>query len=361
MVRRRSLLAAAAALPPAALIAGSAVGATAAPATPSRHVHAFYYPWYGNPSFYGSWRHWNGTDHTPPDDITSNFYPTAGPYDSGDVDGVVAQHMAWLRQAGVGVAVTSWWGQGSYEDQRVPGLLSAAAAQDIQIAWHIEPYTDRTAASVVSDVGYINDQYGGSSAFFRDAEHGNRPAFYVFDSLAITDWSALDAVNGENLILTQTTDISKTDHFGGMYNYAVGTSFAGWDACGAYCRDNGKVWSPSVGPGYIDRRAKPGSTATIYDRDDGAMYDGNWSGALATANGGPPTWVSITSFNEWHEGTMIEPATASPPGGYGYLTYDGAYGSTGTAAETAYLDRTNYWVGQLESMLGSADSPRGTG
>ncbi len=37
-----------------------------------------------------------------------------------------------------------------------------------------------------------------------------------------------------------------------------------------------------------------------------------------------PTWVSITSFNEWHEGTMIEPATNTPPSGYGYQTFAGA-------------------------------------
>ena len=24
----------------------------------SRHTHIFYYPWYGNPDFYGQWRHW---------------------------------------------------------------------------------------------------------------------------------------------------------------------------------------------------------------------------------------------------------------------------------------------------------------
>ncbi|MFJ6213597.1 discoidin domain-containing protein [Streptomyces sp. NPDC092296] len=319
----------------------------ATPPAPSTDVHFFYYPWYGTPAFNGSWRHWPQGDHQPPNEISSNFYPALGPYDSGDLSGAVAQHMAWVRQAGVGVIVTSWWGQGSYEDQRVSGLLSVAAQYGVKVAWHLEPYTGRTAASTVSDIRYINSRYGSSPAFHRDAKHGNRPVFYIFDSLDIADWSALDQVNGDNLILTQTTDCSKVTHFGGMYNYAVGTDFTGWKGIADWCRANGKVWAPSVGPGYIDDRAVPGNTTPTLTRADGATYDLIWSSALAPENGGPPTWVSITSFNEWHEGTMIEPATGTPPAGVGYQTYEGAYGRTGAAATTAYLDRTLYWVNRF--------------
>lgn len=320
-------------------------GAADLPAV-STKVHFFYYPWYGSPTVYGSWRHWPQGDHQPPLDITSNFYPKLGAYDSGD-SAVVAQHMSWIRQAGVGVIATSWWGQGGYEDQRVPLLLDVAAQYGVKVAWHLEPYGGRTAASTVADIQYITSRYGSHPACFRDPEHGNRPAFYVFNSLLISDWSALAAVNSANIVLTQTTDVSKAAYFGGLYNYAVGTDFTGWKGIADWCRANGRIWAPSVGPGYIDDRAVPGNTTPNLERADGSTYDRIWSSALAPANGGPPTWVSITSFNEWHEGTMIEPATSAPPSGYGYQTYAGAYGSTGTASETAYLSRTRYWVGQF--------------
>jgi glycoprotein endo-alpha-1,2-mannosidase len=321
------------------------------------NVHIFYYPWYGSPKVNGSYRHWQQNGHTPPDDVASDFYPVQGAYDSGDA-AVLAQHMAWIRGAGIGTVVTSWWGQGSYEDKLVPKILDAAQAQGLKVAWHIEPYGYTSASQVVSDINYINSTYGSHAAFYRDGAHGNRPAFYMFNSLKTADWSALNQVNAKNITLTQTTDVSKVADFGGMYNYAFGADPGGWAACGNFCRANGKVWAPSVGPGYIARRAT-GQTAQT-PRDNGQMYDTTWTNALASASGGPPSWVSITSFNEWHEGTLIEPATSTPPGGVGYQTFSGAYGRTGTAAQTAYLDRTAYWVnkytGVTPSSLGRADA-----
>ncbi len=325
--------------------AGAAPGAVhAVPAD----VHLFYYPWYGSPAVNGSYRHWEQGGHTPPDDIGADFYPRLGAYDSGDT-AVLDQHMAWVRQSGAGTIVTSWWGQGSYEDALVPRILDAAAKHGVKVAWHLEPYGGRTAASTVADINYINSRYGSHPAFYRDAAHGNRSAFYVFESLRITDWTALEQVKATSIVLAQTTDTTKVAHFGGMYTYdgIAGATAPGWKNASDFCKANGLVWAPSVAPGYVDDRAVPGNTTPTVGRDNGAMYDRQWNNALDPATGGAPTWVSVTSFNEWHEGSTIEPARSAPPGGHGYLTYQGAYGQTGAAAETAYLDRTRYWVGRF--------------
>ncbi|QXE38814.1 ThuA domain-containing protein [Streptomyces sp. GMY02] len=329
----------------------AALDAPAKAAALSNNVHLFYYPWYGSPAKYGSYRHWQQGGRTPPQDIGADLYPKLGAYDSGDYTGAVAQHMKWVKQSGAGVIVYSWWGRGGYEDTLARGVLDAAQREGIKVAWHIEPYSGRTAASVVSDIQYLNATYGSHPAYYRDAEHNSRPAFYIFESLRITDWAALDQVTRTNSVLAQTTDTSKIAHFSGLYTYdgIAGATAPGWKQAGDYARANGLIWAPSVAPGYIDDRAVPGNTTPTLGRANGATYDKEWNNALDPAIGGSPSWVSVTSFNEWHEGSSIEPASSAPPGGFGYQTFSGAYGRTGADAENAYLDRTKYWVNQFEA------------
>ena len=84
---------------------------------PNYNAHVFYYPWYGNPEFDGSYLHWNHAylphwdkeedkhwpkgRHVPPDDIGANFYPELGPYSSRD-PAVIDKHMQQIRSAGIG-------------------------------------------------------------------------------------------------------------------------------------------------------------------------------------------------------------------------------------------------------------------
>jgi hypothetical protein len=77
----------------------------------------------------------------------------------------------------------------------------------------------------------------------------------------------------------------------------------------------------------------------VKPRLNGATYDSMWRAALRAR----ADVVTITSYNEWHEGTQIEPARARP----GYTAYEGAWGLRGAAAETAYLERTRYWIDRL--------------
>ena len=66
-----------------------------------------------------------------------------------------------------------------------------------------------------------------------------------------------------------------------------------------------KFWVATVMPGYNDLRIRPGS-GFVQDREGGGYYARAWQAAIDSQ----PNWIVINSFNEWPEGTYIEPSAA---------------------------------------------------
>jgi hypothetical protein len=290
----------------------------------ARDVAIFYYAWYGTPTKDGAWLHWSQGDAAPPRDLGSTYYPSRGPYSSTD-NAVVDAHMRELQEAGVTTVVVSWWGRGSIEDHRLPAIRAAVRRHDLRLAVHIEPYPGRTVASVATDLEALR-RLGVTDV-------------YVYDSTALPDedWAALNAGAGEMRLFANTRlpGKAKAGGFAGLYTYDVllydGNLFP--RMC-SQARRLGLLCAPSVGPGYDARNATPDER--VRPRRKGATYDAMWRGAISAH----ADVVTITSYNEWHEGTQIEPARAA---GDRYQSYDGAWGLRGQTAQTAYIDRTAYW------------------
>jgi hypothetical protein len=288
-------------------------------------VGIFYYPWFATPDRDGHYAHWQQGGLLPPSDVASSFFPARGVYSSADALVVDAQ-MREIAGAGVGVVIASWWGKGSIEDRRLPQLIETARRHGIEVAAHLEPYAGRTVESTGADIEHLR-ALGISD-------------FYVWASgwLADADWAALNArlTDVRTFANTNLAGRAAAGGFDGLYTYDVhlfnGRLFA--RLC-SQARALGLLCAPSVGPGYDARRATPDTR--VKPRRHGRSYDGMWDGAIR----GGADLVTITSYNEWHEGTQIEPARG---GRRGYESYDGAWGMRGRAAETAYLERTAYWV-----------------
>ena len=137
----------------------------------------------------------------------------------------------------------------------------------------------------------------------------------------------------------------KRAKFDGIFTYFAsngfshGSSWKNWRSLGAFCAKNSLLFCPSVGPGYVDTRVRPWNGASTRDRRRGAYYDMAWRTAAAAA----PDIVSVTSFNEWHEGTQIEEAVpkSSKDGSFTYLDYL-------PGEQDLYLRRTAEWVEAFE-------------
>jgi glycoprotein endo-alpha-1,2-mannosidase len=310
-------------------------------------VSAFYYPWFANTVSDGSYAHWGQDGHSPPNDIASVYYPALGVYSSDDPT-VLGNQMSEIGRAGIDQIAVSWWGKGSAEDSRLPGVVAAANAHGISVAVHIEPYAGRTVASVGADIAYLETL-------------GIR-TFYIYQAFVLpaASWAPLnDMLRSEGLtVFGQTALVGQAvaGHFSGIYTYDIVTWTAGKFArlC-AEAHAHDLLCAPSVGPGYDARRAT--GDPHVKPRLRGLTYDSMWRAAIAAR----ADIVSITSFNEWQEGTQIEPAAPrAVHGSFAYVSYDGAWGLGGVAAEAAYLDRTAHWAALFRELRQPRPYPRPT-
>ena len=112
-----------------------------------------------------------------------------------------------------------------------------------------------------------------------------------------------------------------------------------------WSKEHHKLFIPSVGPGYIDTRIRPWNESTTRDRENGKYYDEMYKAAIES---GAP-YISITSFNEWHEGTQIEPAIPMKCNVFEYLDYQ-------PLENDYYLLRTAYWVDQFQKANSAPDT-----
>ena len=242
--------------------------------------------------------------------------------------------MREIASIGVQTVIVSWWGAGSAEAARLPSVARAARAAGLRVALHIEPFGGRTPLAL-------------EPALRAFASMGITD-FYVYDSTttADSDWRALnERLTGVRLFAnTSLPGKALAGGFAGLYTYDVyvydGSSFP--RICSS-ARKLGLLCAPSVGPGYDAMRAT--GDVRVRDRKRGATYDRMWRAAIRAG----ADLVTITSYNEWHEGTQIEPARAVGPR---YASYDGAYGLVGRPAERAYLDRTAVWALKYRDRIG---------
>ncbi|CAI5769846.1 glycoprotein endo-alpha-1,2-mannosidase [Podarcis lilfordi] len=345
--------------------------------SPNYNFHVFYYSWYGTPQFDGKYIHWNhpllthwdpkiASDypkgrHSPPEDIGSSFYPELGPYSSKDPS-VIEEHMKQMSSASIGVLALSWYPPGMGDengepvDALVPTILDIAHKYKLKVTFHIEPYKDRDDRSMYSNIKYIIDKYGAHPAFYRHKVSTGRtlPMFYVYDSyITIPEmWANLLTVSGSQSIRNTPYDSlfiallveEKHKHeihrsgFDGIYTYfatngfSYGSSHHNWPSLKAFCDTKNLLFIPSVGPGYVDTSIRPWNSHNTRNRVNGKYYETAFSAALLVR----PEIISITSFNEWHEGTQIEKAIPKRTGKTIYLDYQ-------PHKPNIYLELTRKW------------------
>jgi hypothetical protein len=276
---------------------------TPADAFGERLVLAFYYAWFD----WGTWE--MGLPDQPLE-----------PYASADPT-AIERHVLQAQQAGIDALVQSWYGpqvENNQTETNFTLLLNIAQQHNFRAAVDFEVVSPffLTEEDVIAGLEYLLTVHAHHPAYLRV---GGRPVVFFWrqNRFSVDWWYAvrqrLDP-EYQSIWIMEGVDLSYLGPFDGTHLYSVawdpepGATLRRWgERIDDWNAEHGSVkyWVATVMPGYNDL-VTGRSDAFVRDRAGGAYYRDCWEGAIQSG----ADWVMITSFNEWPEGTYIEPSAA---------------------------------------------------
>jgi len=269
---------------------------------------AFYYPWYGNPTSSNSWVHWANVSYNSIG--TATHYPLLGPYDSQD-ENLIEAHIKLAKAFGIDGFVCSWWGIGTFEDNAFSKIVNVANKENFNVTIYYESVRNISKEQIVNELSYVLKTYSSQPSFLKlDGKpvifiyavgaYGRTPDFWKSVIEEVYNRTKIEAI-----YIADTFDVSYLSIFDGLHTYNpiwINDFNSTYTSEAKIVKAAGKIWVVTVSPGYDDRKIRhPGSYVS---RENGAHYEETWKGALASN----PDMILICTFNEWHEGTEIEPS-----------------------------------------------------
>lgn len=274
-------------------------------------VLSFYYPWYGNDlGKSGEQFHWS--DVTYQGIGSSTYYPLFGPYDSQD-ERLIGSHIELAKASGIDGFICSWWGIDTFEDRALKEILKVADSEGFNVTIYYETVRDISRDQIVDELAYVIESYSNEPSFLKIDD---RPVIFLY-AISAYDRDAgfwQDVAEGvrestkmDPLFIADTFDLSYAATFDGFHTYNpiwikeedLNNTYS--DQAKAV-RVAGKIWATTVCPGYDDRKIR--SPGNYVSRDGGAFYNLTWESAIRS----DPDIVLVCTWNEWHEGTTIEPS-----------------------------------------------------
>ncbi|HME54532.1 MAG TPA: hypothetical protein VKM55_20135 [Candidatus Lokiarchaeia archaeon] len=325
-----------------------------------KRVCAFYYTWYGNQTIYPgedpgtatALLHWNEShpDLTPPIvhnpqkniwDIAAAQHPTLNTsticlYDSCDPK-VLQYHFSLAAYAGINTFICTWWGINDSTDYNFRQVLNQTQKYNAAHPDHamqqtiyfetVQGYYNKSTPQgldhLYDNLAYVIQSYGNNPAFLHvnDTTGKSRPVIFIYattSTQSVENWSVVVNKlhdNGMDPFFIVDVGVDNVPSnmvpiFDGFHTYnPLGlyvsepqNSLTQFEKLVLSARSNGKLACATVLAGYNDSQVRHGTP--VLERNNGEQYQYSWNTAIRSK----ADWVLICTFNEWHEGTNIEPS-----------------------------------------------------
>lgn len=285
--------------------------------TNNMKVYAHYMPWFVAPTASGVWNHWTmSSNAVNTSNYASWYHPLTDSYASDDV--VVLDYQCLLmKYSGIDGVMVDWYGTQQKNDypqneRHTKALLKAIEKAKMKLAIVYEDATldglsdaDKQSQAL-SDMMYLNSDYFSSESYVKI---GNRPLLMCFGPQQLTTpmgWNfALGAISAKPQFVV-------LNGFSHCTNDATYTNSQGeflWVNPNPTYSDvkNHSFYIGGAMPGFHDhyKESGQGEGYTYYDRENGALFKRQ----LDAAKNAGLEWVQISTWNDYGEGTIIEPTT----------------------------------------------------
>jgi hypothetical protein len=286
----------------------------------SRLVLAQYFAWYDADG-------WNDCN------ISAEDQPLE-PYGSDDPQ-TITRHIRMAHDIGLDGFLLHWFGPGDRTDRNFETLLTRSQWFDFYSTivfsyhiWHANP--NPTRQNIVEAIRYVMGRYstqpnflyleGKPVLFFIDVYRtpkaaGETPQQFWAGVRDEVDpqrqaWWIAEGLDASYLTVFDGLYVFKITHADYPDDYRKSTRWAGQVRKWQEQTGQPKLWLATISPGWDDLRA--GCRADVRvpnrphrrDREEGALYQATFDAALQSN----PDWLLLSSFNEWVEGTYIEPS-----------------------------------------------------
>ena len=285
--------------------------------TNAMKVYAHYMPWFVAPEKSGVWNHWSMSANAANESNYASWYhPLTGAYASDDAT-VLDYQCLLMKYAGIDGVMVDWYGTQQKNDYpqneaNTRALLKAIEKSGLKMSIVYEDATlsglddGGKQAQARQDVQYLNTNYFKSDSY---AKVDGKPLLLCFGPQQLTSPKGWNFAFGTLATKPQFIVLSG---FTGRANDASYTNSQGeflWvNPDPSYANKNDfPMYIGGAMPGFHDhyKESGQGDGYTTYDREDGALFQRQ----LSAARNVGLEWVQISTWNDYGEGTIIEPTT----------------------------------------------------